>query len=134
MEQIVDTCIWIDSFRRKTPVPVREAANGVIRRDHILLCEPVRFEILRNAPRGERAGLNRRLATVPMLSTPASLWRDATALGQKCCDAGFTAGAYDLLIACLCAHHRRELVTFDSHFQTLSSIGGFEIEVIARPA
>jgi len=130
----VDTCVWIDHLRPGTPDKIRRVAHEAVNRHLAALCEPVWFELLRLSPKSERAGVEKRLLTVPMLATPADLWRSATLFGQQCKDAGVSAGFADLLIATVCRHHQATLVTFDSHFLLIAGVIGFETELLPRPA
>jgi predicted nucleic acid-binding protein len=132
MGQVADTCIWIDFLRPKTPASIRRKAYTVLRQPDLLLCEPVRFEILRSAPRNARAGVAKCLDTVPLLETPRSLWDEATLLGQKCGDLGISAGPYDLLIATLCQFHEITLATFDAHFLQIAEAGSLKVTVLER--
>jgi predicted nucleic acid-binding protein len=109
-------------------------AQEAINRPAAVVCEPIWFELLRQSPKSERAGIERRLVTLPMLGTPADLWRKATVFGQHCRDAGIQAGIADLIIATVCRHHDVALVTFDHHFQLLAGVIGFETELLQRPA
>jgi predicted nucleic acid-binding protein len=134
MECLIDTSVWIDHLRPGTPEKIRQVTYAVLNRQEAVVCEPVWFELLRQSPKSERAGVEKRLLTFPMLSTPADLWRRATAFGQQCRDAGVNAGVTDLIIATLCRHHKAALVTFDRHFQLLAGVIGFETELLQRPA
>jgi len=134
MEWLVDTCVWIDYLRTGTPHKIRQVADEAVNRAASVVCEPIWFELLRQSPRSERVGIEKRLLTLPMLSTPADLWRKATLFGQQCRDAGVHAGFADLIIATICQRHEVTLVTFDSHFRLLADAIGFEIELLQRPA
>jgi predicted nucleic acid-binding protein len=134
MECLVDTCVWIDYLRPGTPPKIRQAADEAVNRAASVVCEPVWFELLRQSPRSERVGIEKRLLTLPMLPTPADLWRKATHFGQQCRDAGVHAGFADLIIATICQCHEVTLVTFDSHFRLLADVIGFESELLQRPA
>ena len=133
MDCLIDTCVWIDHFRPGTPEGIRRLTYEVINRPAAVVCEPVWFELLRQSPKAERAGIERRLLTLPMLSTPPGLWREAAVFGQQCRDAGVQAGFADLIIATLCRHHGAALVTFDRHFPLLAGAIGFEVELLQRP-
>jgi predicted nucleic acid-binding protein len=134
MEYLVDTCVWIDHLRPGTPHKIRQIADEVVNRPVAVVCEPVWFELLRQSPKSERVGIEKRLLTFPMLPTPANLWRKATLFGQQCRDAGVHAGFADLVVATICQHHEATLVTFDSHFRLLADMIGFETELLQRPA
>lgn len=134
MECLVDTCVWIDYLRSGTPHKTRQAADEAVNRAASVVCEPIWFELLRQSPQSERVGIEKRLLTLPMLPTPADLWRKATLFGQQCRDAGVHAGFADLIIATICQRHEVTLVTFDSHFRLLADVIGFESELLQRPA
>jgi predicted nucleic acid-binding protein len=134
MESLIDTCVWIDHLRPGTPEKIRQMAYEALNRPEAVVCEPVWFELLRQSPKSERAGIEKRLLTFPMLATPADLWRKATTFGQHCRDAGVNAGVTDLIIATLCRHHKAVLVTFDRHFEALAGVMGFETDLLQRPA
>ena len=134
MDCLIDTCVWVDHLRPGTPENVRELTHDLLNRPAAVVCEPVWFELLRQSPKAQRAGMEKRLLTLPMLPTPAGLWRKATEFGQQCRDAGVQAGFADLIIATICRHHGVALVTFDRHFRLLSEVIGFEAELFHRPA
>jgi len=134
MECLIDTCVWIDHLRAGTPEKIRRVADEALNRPGAAVCEPVWFELLRQSPKRERAGVEKRLLTLPMLATPSGLWRKATVFGQQCQDAGVQAGFADLIIATVCRHHEVALVTFDRHFLLLAGVIGFETELLQRPS
>lgn len=119
MGQIIDTCIWVDHLRAKTPHATRTLADTLINDAEALLCEPVRFELLSGAPKQDRPALLKRLETMPLLSTPVNLWQQTAVLGAKLSDAGTRIPPMDLMIAAICIHHQVGLTTFDDHFEPL---------------
>jgi predicted nucleic acid-binding protein len=133
MECLIDTCVWIDHLRPGTPEKIRQLTYEVLNRQEAVVCEPVWFELLRQSPKSERTGIEKRLLTFPMLTTLTDLWRKATTFGQQCRDAGVNAGVTDLIIATLCWHHKAALVTFDRRFLLLAGVIGFEAELLQRP-
>ena len=60
------------------------------------------------------------------------LWQKVTQYGQRCRDKGIETGSLDLLIATICLHHQAELVTFDTAFEKIGDILGFQAEVLKR--
>lgn len=134
MENLIDSSVWIDYLRPATSEPTRRLAREAIDHASAVICEPIWFELLRLCPKPARKGLEVRLATLPLLRTPADLWRSATAWGQQCQDAGVQAGFGDLLIGTICRHHSAIMITFDKHFLPLSKIIGFKVNLLARPA
>ena len=131
---MIDTCVWVDHLRARTPEATREVADRAIHSEDALLCEQVRFELLCGASRRERAHLLRRLETMPLLHTPPHLWRAASDLAAKTCDAGLRVSSLDLLIVALCLHHDAVLTTFDAHFAQLARLCALRVNLLVRPA
>jgi predicted nucleic acid-binding protein len=131
--QIIDTCIWVDHLRVKTPPATRKLADTLLNDAEALLCEPVRFELLYGVSKLDRPALLRRLETLPLLSTPANLWQQAAVLGAKLSDAGTRIPPMDLMIAAICIHHKVSLATFDDHFEPLVKIGNLQLNPFVRP-
>jgi predicted nucleic acid-binding protein len=132
--QVIDSCVWIDHLRERTPDATRLIADTALHAEDALLCEQVRFELLCGASRRERPLLLRRLETMPMLQTPPQLWSDAANLATKACDAGVRVPSVDLLIAALCIRHDVALTTFDAHFTEVAALSGLRVNLLIRPA
>lgn len=134
MGQIIDTCVWIDHLRERTPDATRRVADTAILAEDALICEPVRFRLLCGASRRERPALLRRLETMPLLDIPPRLWPEAAALATRACDAGLRVPSVVLLIAALCIHHEVALTTFDAHFKELADLSELRVNLLIRPA
>ena len=134
MGQVIDTCVWIDHLRKRTPEATRHMADAAMNAPDALLCEPVRFELLSGASRKERPLLLRRLETMPLLHTPPRLWHGASKLAADACDTGLHVPPMDLLIAALCIHHDVALTTFDAHFGELAKLSKLRVKLLVRPA
>ena len=134
MGQVIDTCVWIDYLRERTPAATRRVAAAAVRAEDALLCEQVRFELLAGASRRERPPLLRRLETMPLLDSPPALWHEASILAAKACDSGLRIGSMDLLIAALCIHHDSALTTFDAHFTKLAQLSTLRLNLLVRSA
>lgn len=132
MDQVIDSCIWVDLLRPSTKAFIRSLADEVVMRPSIALCEPIKFELFRLAPQHSRKILETTLSTIPVLTTPNSLWVQATLNGQQCREKGIQTGAMDLLIATICQHHQATLVTFDTAFEQIAKILSFSVEVINK--
>ncbi len=133
MGQIIDTCIWVDHLRVKTPQATRNLADTLLNDAEALLCEPVRFELLYAASKQDRPALLKRLETMPLLPTPTDLWQQAAVLGAKLNDAGLRIPPMDLMIAAICIHHDVSLATFDDHFEPLVKVGNLQLNPFVRP-
>ena|ERR1051325_804940 len=132
MAVLIDSSLWVDYFRAKTPALIRQQVVKFVDSAEAALCEPVRFEILRAARRSERKVIEETFETLPFLSTPNAFWEDATELGQKCTDAGFQPPAMDLIIAAVSLAHNVELATFDPHFEEIAKISSLKLLLLKR--
>lgn len=132
MATVIETSMWVDFFRLKTPLAVKHQIRPWILREDAALCEPVVCELLRSAAPRERPLIERHFASMPMLPTPVTLWSEATRLGQDCTDAGLRVGALDLLIATVCLHHAASLVSFDDDFARMARLCRLQARVLVR--
>jgi predicted nucleic acid-binding protein len=135
MEYLIDSSLWIDFSRRQSSQTLKSQIRPWVTGPDCVTCEPVVFEVMRNATADERRSLTEHLEVMALLSSPASLWRDAVTLGQKCRDAGFTIGALDLLIATVALHHNAEIVTFDADYSLIAQAApALRVQLLARAA
>nr|MBA3651384.1 PIN domain nuclease [Chthoniobacterales bacterium] len=67
MERVIETSVWVDFFRPRTPKAVKLQLKPWVMRHDLALCEPVLCELLRSAPTAQRSFLQRHLATIPVL-------------------------------------------------------------------
>ncbi|MBX7121465.1 MAG: PIN domain-containing protein [Opitutaceae bacterium] len=132
MARLIETTLWIDFTRSRTPHERKLAIQAWILDAGACLCEPVAFEVLRHATREERPRIEAQFATLPLMPTPPQLWRDATRLGQLCRDNGHNAGSLDLVIAATAIHHRAELVTFDTDYAAIARFSNLRVRLLAR--
>ncbi|HEY0457325.1 MAG TPA: PIN domain-containing protein [Verrucomicrobiae bacterium] len=132
MATLIDSTLWVDYFRSKTPLAIKEQILPLIRDPGAVLCEPVRFEILRAALRSERKLIEEMFLTFPCVITPPALWKESVTLGQRALDAGHQIPAMDLLIAQLCLHHDLELITFDNHFFHVAKVCPLKVQILTR--
>jgi hypothetical protein len=132
MARLIDSSLWVDFTRKKSPPELKAAIHPWILDPASCLCEPVAFEVLRHATAAEQPLLQAQFETLPLLPTPVHLWRDAAVLGQRCRAAGVNAGSLDLLIAALCIHHAAELVTFDVGFAAIARHSGLKLRLLDR--
>jgi predicted nucleic acid-binding protein len=133
MTTLIDTSLWIDFTRSRSPGSLKQFIAPYILHPEAHIAEPITFEILRHATPKERTPLIRQFQTFPSLATPPDLWTRATALGQLCRDKGQTHGALDLLIASVAQAHNAAIITFDEHFQSLSTITTLRVKLLRRP-
>src|SRR5947207_6463595 len=113
MAALIDTSLWIDFTRARSPQALKRFIAPFLLDPEAHLAEPVVFEILRHATPAENKQLTQQFQTVPILATPTDLWRQAAALGQACRCKSITASSMDLLIASVSLYHDAEVITFD---------------------
>lgn len=133
MGTLIDTSVWIDAFHSRTPTAIKMVATAAINRPDALLCEPVHLEFFRGVPERDLTRAQKFLGTVPMLHTPASLWRDALALLRTCEKKGAAISTLDALIAVIALKHNATLATFDQDFLMLQKHCGVSVELLPRP-
>lgn len=132
MARLIETSLWVDFTRAKTPPERKLEIQRWVLDPNACLCEPVAFEILRHATAKERPLIEAQFDTFPLLATPPQLWRDAALLGQTCRDQGFTAGSMDLLIATVAIHHDAELITFDRDYLSISRASKLNVNLLTQ--
>jgi len=133
MTLLLDTSLWIDFTRTRSPVALKQCIAPYVLDPAAHLAEPVRFEVLRAARPQEARLLEAQFDTVPMLPTPADLWQQAINLGQACRQIGRTVLSLDLLIAAVALHHNAKLVSFDADFETIASVSALRLNRLTRP-
>jgi len=129
---VIDSSLWVDYFRPKTPLSVKRQVDILVRAPDIVLCEPILFELLRAVTRAPGKIVEQYFSTIPVLSTPRGLWMDARLLGQRCATAGHLPRSMDLLIAQICLHHQAVLTTFDHGFVCLSKVCSLRLNLLIR--
>jgi predicted nucleic acid-binding protein len=134
MPTLIDTSLWIDFTRARSPRTIKRFVAPYILHPDAHLAEPITFEILRHATAAETKQLTQQFQTLPMLATPLRLWGQATELGQACRRKNITAGSLDLLIAAIALHHGAEVVTFDADYQKIANVSNLQVKLLQRPA
>jgi predicted nucleic acid-binding protein len=133
MARLIDSSLWVDFTRAKSPIALKLFIHAWILDSAAVLCEPIAFEVLRHATKAERVKIHQQFSTMPLISTPEKLWRDATTLGGKCHEKGINLGSLDLVIAAIAIHHDAELITFDNDFSKIASVSALKVTVLKRP-
>lgn len=134
MASVIDTSLWIDFTRARSPKSIKRFIAPFILDPDAHLAQPVTFEILRHATSAESRQLSQQFATLPVLPTPPSLWTLAADLGQACRRKNVTVGSLDLLIATIALHHDAEVVTFDGDYERIAGVSGLRVKLLRRPA
>jgi predicted nucleic acid-binding protein len=134
MGALIDTSVWIDAFHPKSSASVKGLTAAAIERADAVLCEPVYLEFFRGVPDSETKRAQAFLSTLPMLSTPPSLWRDALPLLRTCAKHGSFINTLDALITVIALKHDVSVVTFDRDFLSLQEHCGVSVEFLQRPS
>lgn len=118
---LVDTSAWIEFFRIKGDINVREEISRLLDENAILLCGIVFAELLKGArSEKEYRELEDRLSTLPYLETPETIWKKVGRLASLLLRKDLQIPTTDLLIACLAIENRVPLMHQDKHFTILA--------------
>ena len=132
MPKLLDATLWIDFTRSRSSRNLRQLIAPYIFDSDACVAERVVFEVLRYANEEETRWLEAQFHVMPTLSTPVTLWRDASVLGRRCRRAGVTTGSLDLLIAAIALHHSAEVVTFDADFERIATVAALHVTRLHR--
>lgn len=133
MTLLLDTSLWIDFTRARSPAPLKQLIAPFVMDPEAHLAEPVRFEVLRSARPEEARLLEAQFDTLPCLHTPTDLWERAIRLGQACRQVGRTVLSLDLLVAAVALHHNAVLVSFDADFEAIALVSELRLQRLERP-
>jgi predicted nucleic acid-binding protein len=134
MAKLVDSSLWIDLARTRSPRKLKAFIASQLDDPEICIAEPIAFEVLRHANDEEVRLLTRQFETVPMLSTPHGLSSKGVEIGRACRRKGFTVGSLDVLIAVIAIHHSAEIITFDDDFEQIVMVSSLVVTRLKRPA
>jgi predicted nucleic acid-binding protein len=123
---LLDTSVWIDALRGKTPHIV-EATEKLLKDDRILICGPILFEIKRGLRPPDRKKILPLLDALIRLSVDETVWDAAGDLDVSLRKKGMTIPPMDLIIAQVCLHHKVSLFTLDEHFHSIPGLKFFEL-------
>ena len=123
---LLDTSVWIDALRGKTPRIV-EATEKLLKDDRILICGPILFEIKRGLRPPDRKKILPLLDALIRLSVHETVWDAAGDLDASLHKKGITIPPMDVIIAQVCLHHKVSLFTLDEHFHSIPGLKLFEL-------
>ncbi len=133
MGALIDTCVWIDFFHPKSTKALRQKAADQIDREDAVLCEPVFAEIFHGLPASKTGRVIEHLQTVPLLSTPSSLWQETAEFIRACTNHGRPVGTMDAVIAVIAKTHSVEVVTFDRGFEPFRDYCDVKLHLLNHP-
>jgi tRNA(fMet)-specific endonuclease VapC len=122
---LLDTTVWIDAFRGKTPQIV-SVTQALLNDDRILVCGPVIFEIKRGLRPPDRKKILPLLDALIRLSVDETVWDAAGDLDASLRKKGTTIPPMDVIIAQVCLHHKVSLFTLDQHFSSIPKLKFFK--------
>jgi len=122
---LLDTSVWIDALRGKTPHVV-ENARKLLKEDRVATCGPVIFEIRRGLRTLERKRVLELFDALVHLPFEETLWEEAGELDASLRKKGISIPPMDVIIAQICFHHEVSLFTLDEHFRSISGLRIFE--------
>jgi predicted nucleic acid-binding protein len=117
----VDTSVWIDFFRGKTPTA--DKLLDLLDKDQVALPVPVRIEILSGARQTEHARLRRVLSALPLLLPDDSTWAAMERWAIAGAAAGQRFGVGDLLVAAIASQNDCAIWSLDDDFVRMSRLG-----------
>ena len=118
---LVDTSVWVQALRQKECDEARELAR-LLDEDQVLLCAPVRMEILSGASRRDLPTLQRLLSALPVLYPQRSTWDLATSWIEPAKRRRERFGFADLLIGAQAAETESSIWSLDRDFERLSKL------------
>lgn len=122
---LLDTSIWIDALRGKTPDNVA-VTQRLLNDDRVLSCGPVIFEIKRGLRPPERKKILPLFDALIRLSVDETVWGAAGDLDASLRKKGITIPPMDVIIAQVCLHHKVFLFSLDAHFHSVPGLKMFE--------
>ena len=116
----VDTSVWIDFFRGRSPVV--DKLSLLLDRDEVALPVSARIEILSGAKKSEGRRLERVLSALPILYPTEQLWKRIEDWVTAGAAVGQRFGVGDLLVAALAVEHGCTLWSLDSDFERMARL------------
>jgi predicted nucleic acid-binding protein len=118
---MLDTSVWVSIFRGHAPELIAQCRN-MLRRDRVVTCSPVMFELRRGLSRKNRKTVIPLLGAIPRIGMSEADWDAAGDLDASLRLQGITIPPMDILIARICLHHNVPLLTLDQHFQKIPKL------------
>ncbi|SPD73288.1 putative Ribonuclease VapC19 [uncultured Desulfobacterium sp.] len=123
---LLDTSVWVDALRGKTPQVVSLTKN-LLDEDRALTCWPVIYEIKRGLRSSERDKILPLFDALIRLPVGENIWDLAGDLDASLRNKGVTVPPMDILIAEICIYHDVHLFTLDEHFKSINKLKLFAL-------
>jgi predicted nucleic acid-binding protein len=124
---IVDSSVWIEASRRNGDLGVKVALENLLDAYEVILCGPVRLEVLGGARQNERQKLSYWFNCLPYRAIQDGHWELAIRNAWTLRDAGLTLPWNDILIATLALDWDMPVYAQDTHFEALSAQLGLRL-------
>ena len=118
---LADTSCWIEFFRPYGDEAVRAQLMRWLA-DGLVICGPVRAEVLRGARKAEAPKIVSAFAALPHLSSVDGDWLTAEQKVRSLADKGYNVPLLDVFIAAIALRHGAVLAHKDAHFQTIEQV------------
>jgi predicted nucleic acid-binding protein len=122
---IVDTCVWIEFFRKPESELTRHL-KGLLRESKVIMVGMVMAEILQGVKASREANLVKQsLGKLPYLEITRDIWVTAGEISSSLRDIrdkGVTIPLSDLLIAAIALSGNHEILTIDQHFNKVAGL------------
>jgi hypothetical protein len=121
---IADTCIWIEYFKRKSPVS--NELKILLEKGRIIITGPIVFELFQGVKNKNDADVIKEVArSLPVLEINHDLWLLAGELFFDLRRKGITLPPSDVLLAAIAITNECSLFTLDRHFDHIQNLARY---------
>ncbi|MEJ2589543.1 MAG: PIN domain-containing protein [Deltaproteobacteria bacterium] len=120
---IVDTCVWIEFFR-KNESEITHHLKSLLRERKVIMVGMVMAELLQGVKRPKEAVVvKEHLKKLPYLEITREIWERAGEMNASLRSRGVTIPLSDLIIAATALSGKLEVFTIDPHFEKVAGLG-----------
>jgi hypothetical protein len=130
---LIDTCIWIDYFR-KTTNNTAQTLEEILLTESVFICGPILYEITQGIKNiKEKDAFIEAIKAVDYIETTRELWIKAGELSLELKKNGKTIPFSDIVIATIALQNKLSILTYDTHFHLIPGVdvkkaGGGKVE------
>ncbi|NOY58759.1 MAG: PIN domain nuclease [Calditrichaeota bacterium] len=118
---LIDTSIWIASFRMPGFENLKEEFQGIIRSGRAKTSHIIILELVQGTKtEEEKDHLRSLLESLEILDIEPKVWNRAYELSFKLRRKGLTIPTVDIIIACLAIEYKCQLLHYDQHYSKIS--------------
>ena len=121
MRVVVDTSVWVDFFRDRSPA-IAGRLDLLLEQDRVVLALPVRVELVGGAGKDQVRSLQRLLGAVPTVGPSTKTWELMEEWALAGARKGQHFGVGDLLIGGIAHEHGYSVWSMDHDFVRLSAL------------